>query len=692
MSVAGRAHLTPDRLSDRLRYLVLSMLVIVVAVGIAGLIAVRVATGQVDQLTKGYNPAIDTHTSALIDMLNAETGIRGYVLTGNKSFLQPYLDSKNKVVPTLNATKATLNSVGEHGQDASINVELARANAWLNTYAAPIVATRGKPNISDQRQNQGKTMFNSYRTANNTVSAQLQNKRDNLRAQSTRIRGLAFPTLIAIVVIAILVAIALAVRSARRISRPLTKVWSVVRRLNKGDLNARADEDDGPAEVRDLAHAVNALAIRSSADSVAEREAELFRQRTRLISSTIRRTTNGAIMADHLARGLGSAFEVDRVWLRTFPDDRVPSLTAQWHVERLADLDDPVDEHVEATRSLASRLWESAQIVTIDDHRSYQPSEQGQLLFKIVQKAGATSSMVVPIGDSSSAFGLVWISMVSHPRHWTMTEAGVAQHLAADLAHSLMQAHLIERQAQAVQMLQELDQAKSDFISTVSHELRTPLTSITGYLELLTDGEVGDLPPSASKVLQVIDRNATRLRNLIEDLLTQSRIDAGRLRLDMASVDVAEVLRAVQAAMTPLAASSDVLLDFDCPVSGTLQVYADAPQLEQVFTNLVSNAVKFTPSGGKVSVVAEHDEVEGGVFAQVIDNGIGIPERDIPNLFTRFFRASNASASVTPGTGLGLAIVHEIVQRHGGEVDVESELGRGSTFSVWLPTHPPLAI
>jgi signal transduction histidine kinase len=268
----------------------------------------------------------------------------------------------------------------------------------------------------------------------------------------------------------------------------------------------------------------------------------------------------------------------------------------------------------------------------------------------------------------------------------------VAQHLAADLAHSLMQAHLIERQAQAVQMLQELDQAKSDFISTVSHELRTPLTSITGYLELLTDGEVGDLPPSASKVLQVIDRNATRLRNLIEDLLTQSRIDAGRLRLDMASVDVAEVLRAVQAAMTPLAASSDVLLDFDCPVSGTLQVYADAPQLEQVFTNLVSNAVKFTPSGGKVSVVAEHDEVEGGVFAQVIDNGIGIPERDIPNLFTRFFRASNASASVTPGTGLGLAIVHEIVQRHGGEVDVESELGRGSTFSVWLPTHPPLAI
>jgi signal transduction histidine kinase len=246
---------------------------------------------------------------------------------------------------------------------------------------------------------------------------------------------------------------------------------------------------------------------------------------------------------------------------------------------------------------------------------------------------------------------------------------------------------VIERQAQAVQLLRELDQAKADFIATVSHELRTPLTSISGYLEMLQDGDGGPLPDPAATMLTIIDRNATRLRNLIEDLLTQSRIDAGRLRLELTTVELRPLLQSVLSAMAPLASASDVKLELSNSQDGGLSVQADPQQLEQVFTNLVSNALKFTPPGGSVLVVLSPAEDEG-VLIEVRDTGMGIPAEEYPNLFTRFFRASNAAQAALPGTGLGLAIVQEIVHRHGGAVDIDSELGVGTTVTVWLPTTP----
>jgi signal transduction histidine kinase len=378
--------------------------------------------------------------------------------------------------------------------------------------------------------------------------------------------------------------------------------------------------------------------------------------------------------------------EADRVWLQIYADDRVPQLTAQWQREPLRPLPAPEPEQLETTKALASRLWETAHIITIDDHRTYEPTIAGRSAFALAQSIGASASLLVPVGDSASAFGLLWVSMAGHSRHWTLTETGIVQHLAADLAHSLVQAHVIERQAQAVQLLRELDQAKADFIATVSHELRTPLTSINGYLEMLQDGEGGQLPEPATAMLSIIDRNATRLRNLIEDLLTQSRIDAGRLRLELATVQLRPLLQTVLTAMAPLASASDVKLELTSS-QDDLNVQADAQQLEQVFTNLISNALKFTPPGGSVLVTLSPAD-DDGVLIEVRDTGMGIPPGESPNLFTRFFRASNAAEAALPGTGLGLAIVQEIVHRHGGAVDIDSELGVGTTLTVWLPASP----
>jgi two-component system phosphate regulon sensor histidine kinase PhoR len=673
-----------DGVPARLWRLVSSVLILLILVGIAGVAAVQYTTTVTGKLSRGYGPANDAHNRALTLMLDSETSIRGYLITANRTFLAPYMQSHADVVPSLAATRAALNRIGNHGLDTALSAETAAAQAWLTDYAEPMAAGPGGPaSVSLDEQQHGKDLFDAYRVTDAVVSTSITQSRDDLRARAARIRAWAIPSLSAVAVLAVLLALLLAVRTANGISRPLTRLWEITRRLDRGDLTARADPVDGPTEVRALATAVNALGERASAEIVAERDAEHFRQRTRLISAALRRTASPTRMASQLVRGVGDAYEADRVWLHTFADERVPSITAQWHRDELTPFPDPLEQHTAAAHELADRLWDSASLVVINDHRSYEATPAGEITAALASSAGISASVVVPVGDSTSAFGLLWIAMTKHPRIWQPTETGVAQHLAADLAHSLAQAHIIEQQLQAVELLRELDQAKSDFISTVSHELRTPLTSINGYLEMLHDGDGGTLPPRASEMLSIIDRNATRLRNLIEDLLTQSRIDAGRLRLNTTKLDVVEVVDSCINALAPIAASGDVSIDLASTPTVPLIIAGDIQQLEQVVTNVLSNAIKFTRPGGIVTVKVEQDD--GWAIVECSDNGIGIPAADMDRLFTRFFRAANASAAALPGTGLGLAIVHEIVQRHGGSIDLQSTEGVGTVVTVRLP-------
>jgi two-component system phosphate regulon sensor histidine kinase PhoR len=683
----------PDRgdgVASRLRRLVFLLVLLVLLVGITGVVALKAATSQTGKLSNGYSPASDANEQALSLMLDSETAVRGYLLSGNESFLGPYKTSRSQILPRLDQTQGYLGAIGVHNWDRAIQAERVLATQWLSSYADPVAANPNNSSLPNAaKQNTAKTLFDRFRAVNSEVSTQLANRRSDLRSSSSRLRSLSVPLLILATALAVLIAAIIGYRTSTGISRPLRSLRSVVSRFDRGDLTAHANEQDGPSEVRALARAVNAVGRRARAEAAADRDAEQFRQRTRLISSTIRRTTSAVQMAEHLVRGMGDAFEVDRVWLHVFADDRVSQLTAQWQHEPLRPLKPPLDYQRDEVKALAERLWENAHTIAIDDHRTYEPTPTGRSLFGLTQAIGAGASLVVPVGDNAGAFGLLWLAMSGHSRHWTLTETGVAQFLAADLAHSMTQSHVIETQADAVRMLRELDQAKSDFISTVSHELRTPLTSISGYLEMLRDGDAGPVSAPAEQMLSVIDRNATRLRNLIEDLLTQSRIDAGRLRLDVATVDLGSVMGSVQEAMQPLATANGLSLDVIAPPG--LKIEADPQQLEQVFTNLIGNACKFTPAGGRVTVelAADSDGEQGGVAILVTDTGMGIPEEDFASIFTRFFRASNASAAALPGTGLGLAIVREIVHRHGGSVDFESQVGVGSTFTVWLPHQLP---
>ncbi|BAS16262.1 hybrid signal transduction histidine kinase D [Arthrobacter sp. Hiyo8] len=207
---------------------------------------------------------------------------------------------------------------------------------------------------------------------------------------------------------------------------------------------------------------------------------------------------------------------------------------------------------------------------------------------------------MVPVGEGDLVLGVIWIARPDTAQEWTRAEIGLIQHVSGNLAYGLMQSHLIGAQQQVMYKLQELDQAKTDFLTTVNHELRTPLTSITAYLDMIRAGAGGPLPAGVERMVDVISRNAERLRRLIEDMLTVSHQDTSG-DLELSRVNVGTLLRLVVSTLQPLADSRSLSLTV-MHAPGTMTVQADEAKLEQVFANIISNAIKFTPNGGHVAV------------------------------------------------------------------------------------------
>jgi signal transduction histidine kinase len=242
-----------------------------------------------------------------------------------------------------------------------------------------------------------------------------------------------------------------------------------------------------------------------------------------------------------------------------------------------------------------------------------------------------------------------------------------------------------DRLGEQNERLRELDRMKDQFVSSVSHELRTPLTSMVGYLELVLEGDAGELNDEQRRFLEVVNRNCDRLNRLVDDILFVARVDAGRLSLKRERVDVAALARDAVESAGAAAERSGVAIDLVADEDPHRRLWADPTRLAQLLDNLVSNAVKFTPEGGTITVtVADRAD---GIHLEVEDTGVGIPEGEQSRLFERFFRAS--TAAVARGTGLGLSIVQSIVQAHDGTIAVQSAEGRGTTFLVDLPAQAP---
>ncbi|WP_242392081.1 ATP-binding protein [Anaeromyxobacter oryzisoli] len=245
-----------------------------------------------------------------------------------------------------------------------------------------------------------------------------------------------------------------------------------------------------------------------------------------------------------------------------------------------------------------------------------------------------------------------------------------------------------QKLAESYSALKELDRLKSSFLATMSHELRTPLTSVIGYSEMMLEGLGGPLTAEQREYLGIIMEKGENLLQLITSILDISKIEAGRVRLVLSEVDVCQLMRDAVATLLPLARKRG--LKVSCEPVQLPRIHADRDKLRQCLVNLCSNAVKFTPAGG--SVVVRGEALGGERLAiHVTDSGIGISEEHLAKVFEVFFQVDGSTTREYGGAGLGLAIVKSYVEAHGGEVQVRSAPGAGSTFTVVLPIRSAAA-
>jgi signal transduction histidine kinase/CHASE3 domain sensor protein len=452
-----------------------------------------------------------------------------------------------------------------------------------------------------------------------------QVRSDRSRGRADRSANYAI-TLGGIGLVGSLVLIALfAVYISRRVVEPVRTVAAATQRFAGGNLTERVDVL-GEDEIGELARNFNTMA-----ESIQSEQQELGRQKqdlerlASLLRSVLDSTVDGIVLTD-----LGGNVQIANRPLRRFAVD-LGFRGGNNVIDQLLSVADKIkdkERYVETMKRLRAHPEQPSadEFELVEDHRTF---------------VGYTA----PVRGEEGSIG----------RIWTLRE---------------------------LTQERELDRLKDEFVATVSHELRTPLTSLMGFLEMLREGEAGELTPDQERFLSIVHRNSERLQRLVGDLLFVARLDAGGLQLqleDGVSLDelVAEAVEAV---------SADARIhqvDLQLERNGAVSVRGDRERLGQLVANLLSNAVKFTPAGGSV-VARVFTEDRSGVV-EVEDTGIGIPRGEQERLFQRFFRASTATDQAIPGTGLGLAITRAIAEAHDGRISFRSELGRGTCFRLELP-------
>jgi signal transduction histidine kinase len=230
--------------------------------------------------------------------------------------------------------------------------------------------------------------------------------------------------------------------------------------------------------------------------------------------------------------------------------------------------------------------------------------------------------------------------------------------------------------------LRELSAMKEEFLALTTHDLRSPLTVISGVINFFTSGRLGEMTPEQKNMVAMMERNTQNLIELVNDLLDASKLESGTMRLDPTTIELRGLVGELKEQMQPLAREKEIALEEEVP-DDLPELLADRAKLRRVLVNLVSNALKFTPKGGRVRLGASRE----GRFVRVsvTDTGVGIPREDLHDIFDKYAQARSRATRSEKGTGLGLYITRQLVELHGGKIGVQSEVGRGSTFSFTIP-------
>ncbi|MFC5178151.1 sensor histidine kinase [Nocardioides taihuensis] len=380
-----------------------------------------------------------------------------------------------------------------------------------------------------------------------------------------------------------------------------------------------------------------------------------------------------------LTEGFGAA----GVWIQTFDDG---GGTSNVYGGEGTGLTMP-PELVTIAEGAAEMCWREQRCVVVDvlddDANAQLGRDERRRIVEFLEEIDISSMLFAPLGAGTECLGNLVLTRSAAQRDWTEVELSAALDIGHDLGRAILNARTFEREHELVQELRALDNYKSQLIATVSHELKNPLTSIMGHLEMLES--VPDLSGITLSSLAAMDRAAQRLTRVINDLLLLSAVDDPNNPIDPVPVDVHAVLEEVLDVNAVSAQRKSLTIRVETPDEPVVAL-GDREELDRVCANLLSNAIKYTPEFKTVTVRLAADG--DCVVLSCTDEGIGISESDQEQLFREFFRSTNPEAVAQPGTGLGLAIVKRIVERHGGHIDVESDLGKGSTFTVTLPAAP----
>jgi signal transduction histidine kinase len=557
-------------------------------------------------------------------VLDLETGTRGYVITHDPRFLQPWREAQRD----LPGKSRSLKSLAA----AAWTAELDRQwRAYLTEWSKPLVRlTAANPKAAGVliAQGGGKARIDAIRRL---VDRQLQltevrAARDRHQVAKERRYGVAIG--VAGIVVTILLFIASIGYFLRSAIAPIRSIAAATEEVAAGGLGVEVPER-GAGEVGSLATAFNEMSRSLAAQQreLAEQNVDLERL-ANVLRAVLDSTIDGILLSDAegnvqlanrpvitLTRGFGMSFEGTVV-------------------DRLLSVGDRMVDPAKYRRAM-ERLRDNPDESTFDE---FEDALTGRVF----------QGFTAPVRDDRGGFlGRIWtLREVTHER--------------------------------------ELDRLKDDFVATVSHELRTPLTSMMGFLEMIREGEAGELTDEQKRFLAIVYRSSERLQRLVGDLLFVARLDANGLQLQFAPVDVEELVHDAVESAGALARSRELHLDLE--LAPLPMVTGDRERLSQLVGNLISNALKFTPAGGRVTV---RTFVDGSrAVIEVEDDGIGIPEAEQDRLFQRFFRSTTATEQAIPGTGLGLVISRAIAEAHGGTVDVRSEEGAGACFRVELPLEP----
>ena len=611
------------------------------------------------------------------DLADAQVAVADYELTFEHRFLGEYDGDEASFANDLALVRryALPGLRGLIGQQARAGTEwFALANKIVDypSYTAGDTARTDQAWATSER----------FKAANAAMAADVNGTVNRLIRQSKNALSVGLAWSAGALAVAIGLGLAIATGTVRRTLGPLRRLTATVNRLTAGDHDARI-QAAGPAEIQDVARAVNALADESDQLRRADAESNRLRAMARETGFRIREHLNADDVIRAARAALTENLDADVVILYVIQDGKLETPEGQDPDGIFPDsfLHNYPPSRIRALGDLL-RIQSSAVTQDVGGPEGDQLEPE---IRDVVRRAGVVSHLVTPFGVGSELLGIIVAGRMRAGQPWAAAEIDAVESIAADLGRGLRHARLYEEENRLVGELRSIDRAKSDFVATVSHELRTPLTSITGYMEMMLDRELGELSAEQEHTLERVSRNAVRLQDLIEDLLTISAIEAGTFTTVTRPVNLLDIISGAAEDIQPAAAAKDITLTTALPAD-SLIVDGDANQLVRVLMNLLSNAVKFTPEGGRIELTTV--TADGWAVVSVADSGIGIPEADKKDLFTRFFRASNATKQAIPGTGLGLSIIQTIIAGHGGELSLQSQEGTGTTVTVRLPLIP----